>query len=341
MSALIPIITTKGLAAVFNAENTGYAAKITHIALGDNGRTPSKGEIGLTNERMRIPIADGERVDDHQIHVTALADGDTEFWVREIGFMLEDGTMLAVWSDKDSPLAYKSTSVPLMLAFDLSLEALPAESVTVIGTGANLSLAAWGEQFTALASASIGNMARHVKLMFDQQALAPEIDDIAAKMQLVDDMYKNSLAAISEMDKKIKDVDAALVELEKQGGLDVLSTVPIGGWIAYAGAVLPSDNWMWCFGDSYDPVTFPTLKERLGDKYGENKLPNPSQLGIWASANTNDCGRKAADDSAIEVTTQNLKIINGADGYKRVVTEVGGRVGLPARFSTNFIIRVK
>ncbi|EKO3881160.1 phage tail protein [Vibrio metschnikovii] len=166
MSALIPIITTKGLAAVFNAENTGVAAKITHIALGDNGRTPSKGELGLVNERMRIPIADGERVNDHQIHVTALADGSTEFWVREIGFMLEDGTMLAVWSDKDSPLAYKSAQVPLLLAFDLVLEALPAQSVTVVGTGADLSLAAFAEHQTALAAANISNMARHVELLF-------------------------------------------------------------------------------------------------------------------------------------------------------------------------------
>lgn len=155
MSALIPIITKKGLAAVFNTESTGVAAKITHIALGDNGRTPSNGELGLVNERMRIPIADGERVNDHQIHVTALADGPTDFWVREIGFMLEDGTMLAVWSDKHDPLAYKSAQVPLFLAFDLVLEALPSSSVTVIGTGADLSLAAYADKFISNATHSI------------------------------------------------------------------------------------------------------------------------------------------------------------------------------------------
>ena len=163
MNALIPIITTRGLAAVFNAENTGFAAKITHIALGDNGRTPSKGELGLTNERMRIPIADGERIDDHQIHVTALADGSTEFWVREIGFMLEDGTMLAVWSDKDNPLAYKSTSVPLLLAFDLVLEALPAQSVTVVSTGADLSLAAYADKFISNATGTINTQRGVIK----------------------------------------------------------------------------------------------------------------------------------------------------------------------------------
>ncbi|HCH1895942.1 TPA: phage tail protein [Vibrio vulnificus] len=169
-NALIPVITTRGLAAVFNAQNTGLAAEITHIALGDNGRTPSKNEVGLVSEKMRIPIADGERIDDHQIHLTGLADGDKEFWVREIGFILSDGTMLAVWSDTN-PLAYKSAEVPLLLAFDLVLAALPANSVNIIGTGANLSLAAWGEQLAAVATANVDNMARHVELLFRVQDL--------------------------------------------------------------------------------------------------------------------------------------------------------------------------
>lgn len=162
-NALIPVFTTRGLAAVFNGQNTGVNAEITHIALGDHGRTPSKNEVGLISEKMRIPIADGERIDDHQIHVTGLADGDKEFWVREIGFILADGTMLAVWSDTD-PLAYKSAEVPLLLAFDLALEALPANSVIIKSTGANLSLAAWGEHLTAMATGIIGNMARHTEL---------------------------------------------------------------------------------------------------------------------------------------------------------------------------------
>ncbi|MCG9685131.1 phage tail protein [Vibrio sp. Isolate23] len=161
-NALIPVITTRGLAAVFNAQNTGLAADITHMALGDNGRTPSKNEVGLVNERMRIPIAEGERIDDHQIHLAALADEDGEFWVREIGFILSDGTMLAVWSDTD-PLAYKSNEVPLLLAFDLVLAALPANSVNIIGTGANLSLAAYADKFVSNAASTIFTQARVIK----------------------------------------------------------------------------------------------------------------------------------------------------------------------------------
>lgn len=160
--ALIPVITTRGLAAVFNAQNTGLSAEITHIALGDHGRTPSKNEVGLVNERMRIAIADGVRIDDHQIHLTGIADGSSEFWVREIGFILADGNMLAVWSDID-PLAYKSAEVPLLLAFDLVLAALPANSVNIIGTDKEMSLAAYADKFISNAAASINTSTGVIK----------------------------------------------------------------------------------------------------------------------------------------------------------------------------------
>ena len=177
MSALIPVITTKGLAAVFSQTNAGFAAEITHIALGDSGRTPSKNEIGLVREKMRIPIADGQRINDTQIHVTALADGATEFWVREIGFILKDGTMLAVWSDSQ-PLAYKSAAVPLLLAFDLVLAALPAQSVTVQGTGANLSLAAYADKLVCTVAANMLSSAASIRNSHENLKLSERIREL-------------------------------------------------------------------------------------------------------------------------------------------------------------------
>lgn len=162
MSILIPVITDDGLAAVFNASNSGLSADITHMALGDHGRTPDSQEKGLVNERMRIAIAEGERIDPHQIHVVGLAEGDVDFWVKEIGFVLSDGTFLAIWSDT-KPLAFKSSAVPLLLAFDLVLAALPAESVNVIGSGMGLSLAAYADKFISNAAAAIGAHAGVVK----------------------------------------------------------------------------------------------------------------------------------------------------------------------------------
>lgn len=165
MTSLIPIITTPGLAAVWAADAAGLSAQITHIALGAEGYDPDRAQLALRAEVQRVAIADGQRVSDTQIHVTALADGAADYWVKEVGFFLADGTLFAVWSS-GTPMAYKSALVPLLLGFDLVLAALPADSVTVVGTGVNLSLAVWGEQFAAQSAAIVDNMARHVALLF-------------------------------------------------------------------------------------------------------------------------------------------------------------------------------
>ncbi|MGO2147505.1 phage tail-collar fiber domain-containing protein [Halomonas sp.] len=166
MTALVPTLTLAGLNAVFNTEGDGLQAKLTHIVLGDQGRTPKPSHTKLGNQRRRIAIADGEKTADRQLHITGVVDGEgPEFWVREVGFELEDGTLLAIWSDTQ-PLAYVSNNVPLLLAFDLRLDALPADSVTIETSGANLSLVAWGEQYIANSAAIIDTMARQVDLLF-------------------------------------------------------------------------------------------------------------------------------------------------------------------------------
>lgn len=166
MTALVPTLTHAGLNAVFTEQGDGLQAKLTHIVLGDAGRAPSPTYTSLGNQRRRVAIADGEKTDDRQLHITGVVDGDgPEFWVREVGFELEDGTLLAIWSS-EQPLAYVSNNVPLLLAFDLRLDALPADSVTIETTGANLSLAAWGEQYIANSAAIVDTMARQVDLLF-------------------------------------------------------------------------------------------------------------------------------------------------------------------------------
>lgn len=169
-TTLTPVITNTGLQAVFTANNAGIQAEITHISLGDSGYTPEKGARALRNRRARIAVADGARMTDTQIHLTGLLDGSSEFWVREVGFELADGTLLAVWSHASQALAYKADGVDLLLAFDLVLAALPAESVTVQATSQNLSLylaeelaRAAGAQIR-LATAQINTMHRQILL---------------------------------------------------------------------------------------------------------------------------------------------------------------------------------
>lgn len=137
---LQPIITKAGLAAVFNASRTGIAAEITHVVLGDRGYTPTDDQIALGRLQAKHPITGGEKLSSTLLHLTAVADGQNAFYVREIGFLLSDGTLFAVWSHATEVLAYKAAGIDLLLAYDMSLAALPANSVTINTTGTSLSL---------------------------------------------------------------------------------------------------------------------------------------------------------------------------------------------------------
>jgi hypothetical protein len=72
--------------------------------------------------------------------------------VRECGIYLSDGNLLAVWSDPNTPLAYKTAGVPIVTAFDLTMEALPAGAVTVEAGDIDLTLF-FGSEFAVLATA--------------------------------------------------------------------------------------------------------------------------------------------------------------------------------------------
>lgn len=159
---LQPLITKAGLAAIWRADNTGVAAEITHIVLGTTGYTPANTQTALRNQVGKYAISDGQRLSDSLIHVTAVADDAKAFWVREVGFLLSDGTLLAVWSHPTEALTYKSANAELLLAYDLSLTALPANSVTITSTGAGLNLTLSAE-LAALATASIAGMLRDQK----------------------------------------------------------------------------------------------------------------------------------------------------------------------------------
>lgn len=176
---LQPVITTAGLAAIWRADNTGVAAEITHIGLGTSAYTPVKSQTALKARKGLYPVSDGERLSETLLHLTAVADDTLEYWVREVGFYLSDGTLLAVWSDPTAALAYKSTAAQLLLAYDLSLSALPADSVTINSTGAglNLTLAA---PLASLANALIAEQLRGLK-RDDKQLETARLLDIAGR----------------------------------------------------------------------------------------------------------------------------------------------------------------
>lgn len=212
---LSPILTAAGLNAVINANNDGLQARIVSIALGDSAWSPDHSATSLVNERARVPITGSTRVNPSQIHVTAIEDGAVEYWVREIGFYLEDGALLAVWSqpDVDRPLAYKAAGVDLLLGFDLVLSALPADSVVIEDTGGlNLGPATTGVagvvqlatvddveagirndvaltpvSAQALIEAATEERAGIIRIATDDEALAGVRDDVAITPQSLDE----------------------------------------------------------------------------------------------------------------------------------------------------------
>lgn len=160
-TALKPLITKAGLAAIWNATSTGVQAEIAYIGLGSQGYTPTVDQKALRAQVVKYPISGGEKLSSSLIHLTALGDDDKAFWVREVGIYFADGTLFAVWSSPDTPLTYKAAGTELLMAYDLSLEALPADSVTIVSTaaGLNLTLAA---PIVAMATAVIAEQLRNV-----------------------------------------------------------------------------------------------------------------------------------------------------------------------------------
>lgn len=161
-TALKPLITKAGLAAIWNATSTGVQAEIAYIGLGSQGYTPTVDQKALRAQVVKYPISGGEKLSSSLIHITALADDDKAFWVREVGIYLADGTLFAVWSSPDTPLTYKSAGTELLMAYDLSLEALPADSVTIVSTAAGLNLT-MAEPLAAQATALLAEMLRGTK----------------------------------------------------------------------------------------------------------------------------------------------------------------------------------
>lgn len=174
---LQPVITKAGLSAIWRQDKTGLAAQITHVVVGTAGYTPVNTQTALRAQVAKFPISDGEKLSNTLLHVTALADGPLAIWVREIGFLLADGTLLAVWSHATDVLAYKPADADLLLAYDLSLTALPPGSVTITSTGAGLNLTL-SEELAALATANIAEMLRGVKQQdaIDSQAKLHQIE---------------------------------------------------------------------------------------------------------------------------------------------------------------------
>ena len=168
--ALCPVITTTGWQALLNAQTHGLdPVSITEVALGDQGYEVPINDQGqatptaLQGEQQRTSVLSSQ-VDGQQLSLHFMLDGPQSYWVRELGFYLTDGTLFALWSHPNQALAWKSDSVPLLLALEVVLASLPAHSVTVQTHGTPLELIMTREM------ATIGTALANVQLEQLRQA---------------------------------------------------------------------------------------------------------------------------------------------------------------------------
>ncbi|WP_028694335.1 phage tail protein [Pseudomonas cremoricolorata] len=228
---LQPIITKAGLAAIFRADKTGISAQITHVVLGTAGYTPSNDQESLVSQTAKFPIAGGERLSPTLLHLTALADDSRSYWVKEIGFLLSDGTLLAVWSDPSTPLTYKPASSSVLLAYDVSLSALPADSVTIVSNEAGLSLslaAPLAAQAQALIAEQLRGLLRQEQI--EQQAVKQRLagEAIAGLLLRMKDAEQNAAAVREDQLSSSLALASAVAggqlrELQRQDQLDDLA----------------------------------------------------------------------------------------------------------------------
>ena len=131
------IVTQIGLEKAIQADLQGVSFKITAVGVGLNGYVPNKTMTALQNEFKRVVISGGKQIADNHIHFTALFDGADEITGREIGFYLEDGTLFAIDSHPTNILLYKAPTDKsrALEGFDLILDAVPTNSITVDVTG--------------------------------------------------------------------------------------------------------------------------------------------------------------------------------------------------------------
>ena len=98
-----------------------------------------------------MPVGGGEKAGPFEIVVEALLDTGLGFTINEVGFVLDDGTLLAVWADPNISLAYKTAGVPLAVSYNLALAGIPPGSLTlnISGPSVNLTIVGQLAQFSA------------------------------------------------------------------------------------------------------------------------------------------------------------------------------------------------
>jgi hypothetical protein len=154
---LVATITQAGMRAILNAQQNGLKVSIASVGVGDRAYTPSDNLTRLYNEQERVPILSSEvNTDEKSITVHAILQSNKQYWIREVGFYLDDGTLFAVWSDQNYILGYKTDISQFLIGFKMKITTVPISSIQIINQGVDLNLF-YAEEFIQFAD-SITNL---------------------------------------------------------------------------------------------------------------------------------------------------------------------------------------
>ena len=96
-TTFIPKITASGLAAIWNAENSGVALTLTHVSLGSACYRVSGSETALKSEQIRLKISGTAKPAVDIIQMRAVFQPQVDFQVREVGIWAGD-KFFVLWS---------------------------------------------------------------------------------------------------------------------------------------------------------------------------------------------------------------------------------------------------
>jgi len=133
-------LTNAGIAAAFNAQNTGFNLAITHMQIGSGNKVPDKTELALVTPQQKTTIAAGYSVAGNQKRMTGIFGGASSFSINEIGIWAGDpdagGTLFGYWSQATGQLTVKSSGVDFVFSHDMFLDSsFPGASITITVDG--------------------------------------------------------------------------------------------------------------------------------------------------------------------------------------------------------------
>jgi hypothetical protein len=135
MSTGTNIFTSRGLTKIRDAAGSGSQVKIKYIALGDGqgaGYAPSASQTALRHERLRNEIERHYPVGPNAWHVKASFPPETtQITVREIGFLDEDGDLIALWAGLDVGDARKTGTIEYLINHVIAFDGI-ADGVVIM-----------------------------------------------------------------------------------------------------------------------------------------------------------------------------------------------------------------